>query len=119
MECSLDLKIRDKQVCYLDHTQLVHAALMQSRFLFRDEVDQLREVASTSEAHLGDSYSFSRILLYHPSWHHQSHYSVAMQSTALHQGEHLGEAKGQHQNSFQRSEHFHMQMLFLQKPWQR
>jgi hypothetical protein len=44
----------------------MHAGLMQSRFLCRDEVDQLREVAGTNEAHLGDSYSFSRILLYNP-----------------------------------------------------
>jgi hypothetical protein len=91
---------------------------MQSRDLCRGEVDQLQEVASINEAHLGDSYSFSQISLGRTSWHHQTHYFSALQPTALHQGERLEEARELHQNSFQRSERSHMQMLFLQKPWQ-
>jgi hypothetical protein len=85
---------------------------MQSRALCRGEVDQLQEVAGTNEAHLDDSYSFSRILLGCPSLPHQTHYFVAMRSTGLHQGERPGEAKELHQNSFQRSGRTHMQMAF-------
>lgn len=81
----------------------MHAALKQNLVLCRGKVDQLQEVASTNEAHLGDNYSFSRILLGRPSWPRQTHYFAAMQSTALHQGERLTEAKEMHQNSFQRS----------------
>jgi hypothetical protein len=74
MECSLGLMIRDRQTCYLYRTSLSHAALTQSLVLFRGEVDQLQEVVNTNEAHLGDSYSFSQILLGRPSWPHQIHY---------------------------------------------
>src|SRR5215207_734287 len=91
---------------------------MQSRVLDRGEVGQLQEVANTNEAHLDDSYSFSRILLDHHSWPHPTHYFAAMQSTGLHQGERLEEAKELHQNSFQRNGRSDRQRLFLQKPWQ-
>jgi hypothetical protein len=91
---------------------------MQSQVLCRGEVDQLQEVASTNEAHLGGSYSFSQILLGRPSWPHQTQYFAAMKSTDQHQDERLAEAKELHQNSFQRSGRSHMQMLFLQRLWQ-
>lgn len=70
MECSSGLMIRDRQAYCLDHTQLMHAAIIMSRILCRDEVDQLQEAASTNEVPLGDSYPFSRILLGRPSWPH-------------------------------------------------
>ena len=92
---------------------------MQSPALCCGEVDQLQEAVSTNEAHLGDTYSFSRIILGRPSWPHQNHYFEAMQSPDQFQGERLAEAKELHQNSFQRSGRSHIQMLFLQKPWQR
>lgn len=62
---SLVLMIQDRHICYLDHMQLTHVALMQSLDLCPGEVDRLQEVASTSEAVLGESYSSSRILLDH------------------------------------------------------
>lgn len=115
-KCSLDLMIRNRQNFFKDHIQLLHAALMQNRVLYRGEVDQLQEVVSTNVAHLGNSYSFSQIFLGHPSLHLQTHYFVAMRSTGLHQGKRLEEAKEMYQNNFQRSGRSYIQMLFLQKP---
>lgn len=65
MECSFGSMIQDMHICYVDHMQLTHVALMQSLDLCPGEVDRLQEVASTSEAVLGESYSSSRILLDH------------------------------------------------------
>jgi hypothetical protein len=48
MECSFYLMIQNRQICYLDHTQLLHAALRQSPVLCCGEVDQLQEVVSTN-----------------------------------------------------------------------
>jgi hypothetical protein len=110
--------IRDRQICYLGHTYLLHAELMQSQVLSHGEVDQLQEAAGTNEAHVGGIYSFSRIFRVHPSWTHQTHYFAAMQSRGLRQDKRLAEAKELHQNNFQRNGRSHMQMLFLQKPWQ-
>lgn len=97
------LRIRDKQICFLDHTQPMHAALMQSLDLCLGEEDQPQEGASTNEALLGDSYSFSQIVPDHTSWHYRTQYSAAMQSAALHQGERLVEAKELQQKNFQYS----------------
>ena len=91
---------------------------MRSPFLYRGEVDQLQEVASTNVAHLDDSHSSSRIFLGRLSWPHQTQYFAAMQSTDRHQDQHLVEAKGLHQNNFQRSARSYLQTLFLQKLWQ-
>ena len=54
-EYSLGLMIQDRHICYLDHTYLVHGAVMQNPVLYRGEVDQLQEVVSTNVAHSGDS----------------------------------------------------------------
>ena len=109
---------QDRHICYLYHTELVHAAIMQNQVLFRGEVDQLQEEVSTNEAHLGGSRSSSRIFLGRLSWLHQTQYFAAMQSTDQDQDERLVEAKELHQNSFQRNGRSHMQMLFPQRSWQ-
>ena len=92
---------------------------MQNPILYHGEVGLLQEVANTNVAHLGDSHSSSQIFLGRPSWHHQTQYFAAMQSTDQHQGEHLVEAKELHQNNFQRSGRSYLQTLFLQRLWQR
>jgi hypothetical protein len=107
MEYSLGLMIRDRQIYYLDRTSQLHA-VMQTLVPCRGEVDQLQEAVNTNEAHLGDSYSFFLLLLGCPSWPHQTHYLVVVQSTGQHQDERQAEAKEPRQNSFQSSGHSHM-----------
>jgi hypothetical protein len=69
-EYSLGSMIQDRQTCYLDHTELVHAAIMQNLVLSRGELDQL-QVASTNAVHLGDSHPSSQISVGHPFLPHQ------------------------------------------------